>query len=633
MIRVFVPRDAAAVACGADGVAAAIRGAARRAGLDVAIVRNGSRGMLWLEPLVEVEDGGVRYGFGPLDAGGRGGAGGGAGARGAAAAAIAHPQAVGPVEAIPFLARQTRLTFARCGITDPLSLADYAAHGGWQGLRAGARARAGGDRRRGHRLGAARARRGGVPDRASSGRRWRRRRRPQKYIVCNADEGDSGTFADRMIMEGDPFCLIEGMVIAGIAVGRDARLHLPPLGVSARGARRWRRRSPRREAAGWLGARVGGSAHAFHLEVRIGAGRLCLRRGDLAARQPRGQARHRAGEAAAAGAQGAVRAADGDQQRAVAGGGAVHPRRGRRRPTPTSAWGGRAGRCRSRSPATSGTAGSSRRRSGSRSASSSTRSAAARHSGRPVRAVQVGGPLGAYFPPALFDTAFDYEAFAAQDGLIGHGGIVVFDDTRRHGAAGALRLRLLRDRELRQVHALPDRRGARPRDHGPADRRRGSGGDAGAGRGSVPHDEVRIALCARGFHPISGDERADAFPRGLRRRAGACRRLRSRDDDPDPRDRLRHPGLAGRGDGDADHRRRGGDGAGRAPRSCGRRWRWGPRSRSSAPPTCWRASARAGSASSRSRGGRGRRPPAPRRSPRAWSCTPRPSSWRGSGAG
>ena len=82
-------------------------------------------------------------------------------------------------------------------------------------------------------------------------------------------------------------------------------------------------------------------------------------------------------------------------------------------------------------------------------------------SGRPVRAVQVGGPLGAYFPPALFDTAFDYEAFAARDGLIGHGGIVVFDDTRRHGAAGALRLRLLRDRELRQVHALPDRRGAR----------------------------------------------------------------------------------------------------------------------------------------------------------------------------
>ena len=47
----------------------------------------------------------------------------------------------------------------------------------------------------------------------------------------------------------------------------------------------------------------------------------------------------------------------------------------------------------------------------------------------PDRAVQVGGPLGAYFPRALFDTPFDYEAFAAKDGLIGHGGVVVFDDT------------------------------------------------------------------------------------------------------------------------------------------------------------------------------------------------------------
>ena len=58
----------------------------------------------------------------------------------------------------------------------------------------------------------------------------------QKYIACNADEGDSGTFADRMLMEGDPFALIEGMTIAGLAVGATAGLHLSARRVSARGA-------------------------------------------------------------------------------------------------------------------------------------------------------------------------------------------------------------------------------------------------------------------------------------------------------------------------------------------------------------------------------------------------------------
>ena len=213
MTRVFVPRDAAAIACGADEVAGVIAAALP----DLTLVRNGSRGMLWLEPLVEVEDAGTRYGFGPLDA---------AGARALAAAlaegrpagTIAHPQAVGPVEAIPFFARQTRLTFARCGVTDPVSLDDYAAHGGWAGLRRAlalgpeaivAEVTASGLRGRGG---------AGFP----TGIKWKtvaETAAAQKYIVCNADEGDSGTFADRMVMEGDPFMLIEGMAIAGIAVG------------------------------------------------------------------------------------------------------------------------------------------------------------------------------------------------------------------------------------------------------------------------------------------------------------------------------------------------------------------------------------------------------------------------------
>ena len=146
-------------------------------------------------------------------------------------------------------------------------------------------------------------------------------------------------------------------------------------------------------------------------------------------------------------------------------------------------------------------------------------------SGRPVRAVQVGGPLGAYFPRALFDTPFDYEAFTAADGLIGHGGIVVFDDTRGHGQAGPLRHGVLRHRILRQVHALPHRLGARRElvDKIVAGEDRGANLDRA--RRSLQHHEVRIALRPGRVYPLSGDERAHAFPRGFRRRREAPRKL------------------------------------------------------------------------------------------------------------
>ena len=84
-----------------------------------------------------------------------------------------------------------------------------------------------------------------------------------------------------------------------------------------------------------------------------------------------------------------------------------------------------------------------------------------------MRAVQVGGPLGAYFPESLFDTPLDYEAFAAQKGVLGHGGIVVFDDTVDMAQHGAFRDGVLRDRELREVHALPHRLDARRRSDRP----------------------------------------------------------------------------------------------------------------------------------------------------------------------
>jgi formate dehydrogenase iron-sulfur subunit len=199
---------------GAEAVATAVAAEIVSGKLDAKLVRNGSRGLLWLEPLLEIETPQGRIGYGPVKASdvksvladGMGGAGG------------AHALYLGLVDAIPYLAKQQRLTFARCGITDPLSLEDYEAHGGLKGLRraldmapadivkevteSGLRGRGG----------------AGFP----TGIKWKTVlgcEADQKYIVCNADEGDSGTYSDRMIMEGDPFALIEGMAIAGLAVG------------------------------------------------------------------------------------------------------------------------------------------------------------------------------------------------------------------------------------------------------------------------------------------------------------------------------------------------------------------------------------------------------------------------------
>jgi formate dehydrogenase iron-sulfur subunit len=214
VVKVYLPRDASALAMGADEVAEALQAACAARGLAIHLVRNGSRGMAWLEPLLEVQTPAGRVAYGPvaaedvdslLDAGVLHGA--------------AHPLCQGPTEAIPYFARQQRISFARVGVIDPLSLADYEAHGGWAGLK---RAVALGD-------GAAivqqvitsglRGRGGaGFP----TGIKWKtvlNTPATQKFIVCNADEGDSGTFSDRMLMEGDPFTLIEGMAIAGLAVG------------------------------------------------------------------------------------------------------------------------------------------------------------------------------------------------------------------------------------------------------------------------------------------------------------------------------------------------------------------------------------------------------------------------------
>ncbi len=419
--RVFVPRDAGAIAVGAERVAQEIERIAAETGAEIDIVRNGSRGLYWLEPLVEVETKGGRVAYGPVapddvkglfDAGFLEG----------------KPSRLflGLTDEIPFLKRQTRLTFARCGIVDPRSLEDYRAHGGMKGLESAMKmqpaeiveaVKASGLRGRGG---------AGFP----TGIKWEtvlKTEATQKYIVCNADEGDSGTFADRMIMEGDPFLLIEGMTIAGLAVGASKgfiylRSEYPHAEVAMNAAIGAARR------AGLLGGNVGGSGKAFELEVRMGAGSyVCGEETALldSLEGKRGQVRAKPPLPAHKGLFGKPTVINNVLSFAavpfIMAEGAEKYRdygMGRSRGTMPIQLAGNVKHGGLFETAFGVTLGELVNDIGGGTAS-----------GRPVRAVQVGGPLGAYFPPSLFDTPFDYEAFTAKDGLIGHGGIVVFDDT------------------------------------------------------------------------------------------------------------------------------------------------------------------------------------------------------------
>ncbi len=421
MTRLFVPKDVCALALGADTIAREIASLVEAHGFAVEIVRSGSRGLFFLEPLIEVETANGRIGYGPVaptDVAGlfdadflSGGA---------------HPLRIGRPEDHPFLAGQTRLTFARCGLIDPLAIADYAVHGGWRGLQrafeigptgilaevmnSGLRGRGG----------------AGFP----TGIKWKTvadTQADRKYVVCNADEGDSGTFADRMVMEGDPFMLIEGMLICGLAVGATkgfvyCRSEYP------HASRTFNEALAIARHAGWLGKNIQGSGYTFDIELRIGAGAYVCgeetalleslegKRGIVRAKPPLPAHKGLFGRptvvnnvlslaaiplilerGAAFYAEFGIGRSRGTMPIQIAGnvryGGLYETAFGLTLGEIVETIGG-------------GTA-----------------------SGRPVRAVQCGGPLGAYFPHALFDTPFDYEAFAAHSGLIGHGGVVVFDDT------------------------------------------------------------------------------------------------------------------------------------------------------------------------------------------------------------
>ncbi len=421
MIRVYVPRDSAALAAGADDVAAAILDTAIQRGLEVELVRNGSRGLFWLEPLVEVVTDAGRVAYGPVDEadvpslfdagflqGGK------------------HKLALGLTEEIPYLKKQERLTFARMGITDPLSVSDYEAHEGFAGLR---RALASAPEAIVQDVMDAGLRgRGGAAFPAAI--KWKTvaaAQARQKYIVCNADEGDSGTYSDRMTMEGDPYMLIEGMTIASVATGatkgyiyiRSEYPHAINVMIEAIG---------RAQASGYLGDNILATGYSFNLEVRKAAGSYVCgeetamlesiegKRGIVRAKPPipalkglfgqptvinnvityasvpiilsRGAAFYKGYGMGRSRGTLPIQLAGNIKQ-----GGLVEKAFGVTLRELMYDYGG-------------GTA-----------------------SGRPIKAVQVGGPLGAYVPESQWDTPMDYEAWAAVGAVVGHGGIVVHDDT------------------------------------------------------------------------------------------------------------------------------------------------------------------------------------------------------------
>ena len=418
---IYVPIDSSAIALGANQVAEKIASQAQARGIEIKLIRNGSRGMFWLEPMVEVATDKGRIAFGPIEV---------EDVAGLFEAdfihAGSHPKSLGLTEEIPFLKNQERLTFMRVGITEPTSLDDYLAHEGYVGLRHAA-AMAAADVVQ-QVLDSGLRGRGGAA--FPTGIKWKtvlNAAADQKYVVCNADEGDSGTFSDRMVMENDPFMLIEGMTIAGLAVG------------ATRGFIYVRSEYPHAIAAlnkaialanqhGYLGKNICGYGHDFELEVRKAAGSYVCgeetallesiegRRGIVRAKPPLPAIEGLFGKPTVINNVISLAAVP-----LILARGAEFYKN--------------CGMGRSRGTLPIQLAGNVKQGGLVEKAFGVTlrdlldNYAGGTASGRPIRAVQVGGPLGAYMPESQFDTPIDYEAFAAIGATVGHGGIVVFDDT------------------------------------------------------------------------------------------------------------------------------------------------------------------------------------------------------------
>ncbi|MBE9396969.1 NADH-quinone oxidoreductase subunit NuoF [Pontibacterium sp. N1Y112] len=425
-VKVFIPRDTTSLALGAEQLAAEFTAAAEQRNDHVQIVRNGSRGLFWLEPMVEVETPAGRVGYGPvtcadidslLE-------------QGMLKGEQAHPLSLGLAEEIPYLKKQQRLTFARAGITDPVSLDDYQQHDGFAGLR-NALAMSAQDIVDAVKASGLRGRGGAA---FPTGIKWQTvldavptDLSGQKYIVCNADEGDSGTFADRMVMEADPYMLIEGMTIAGLAVGATQgyiylRSEYPVAHQILNEA------IAKAEAAGFLGHNICGSGHAFQLEVRLGAeAYICGEETSLleSLEGKRGLVRAKPPLPAIEGLFGQPTVVNNVLSLAAIPfimdkGAQAYADFGMGRSLGTLPF---------------QLAGNIKRGGLIELAFGLTLReliedfGEGTFSGRPARAVQVGGPLGAYMPESQWDTPLDYEAFSAIGAVLGHGGVVVFDDT------------------------------------------------------------------------------------------------------------------------------------------------------------------------------------------------------------
>jgi formate dehydrogenase iron-sulfur subunit len=418
---VFIPQDSGALSMGAGKVAEAIQNEAQRRGLTIQIVRNGSRGMYWLEPLVEVSTSAGRTAYGPVtprdvpelfDAdfvhGGK------------------HRLSLGSVEAMPYFKNQERLTFSRVGVTDPVSLEDYVALGGYRGLKNALTLS--GEQIIGEVTESGLRGRGGAA--FPTGIKWKTAYSAPsdtKYIVCNADEGDSGTFSDRMLMEGDPFSLIEGMTIAGLAINAtQGYIYLRSEYPHARRTLDYAIHKAYFEHH--LGEDILGSGRTFHLEVRVGAGAyICGEETALleSLEGRRGMIRYRPPLPAVSGLFGKPTILNNVITLAT---------------VPTIFDRGAAfyknfGMGRSRGTLPFQLSGNIRHGGLIEKAFGLTLRqllydfGGGSLTGRPIRAVQVGGPLGAYIPEKQFDTPLDYESFSAITAMLGHGGAVAFDDS------------------------------------------------------------------------------------------------------------------------------------------------------------------------------------------------------------
>lgn len=420
-ITVYVPGDSAALALGADEVAAAIAAGCAQSGRPWKLVRNGSRGMYWLEPLVEVCTAQGRIAYGPVAA---------EDVPALLAAGLLegapHALRLGPTEQMAYLARQERLTFCRMGVTDPLSLSDYEAHQGWAGLKKAVTLSGAAIVEQLHESGL-RGRGGAAFPAAIKWRTVMGAGGGQKYVVCNADEGDSGSFSDRMVLEGDPLMLIEGMAIAGLAVGASqglvyVRSEYPQAVATLRAA------IERATAAGWIGERVAGSDRSFHIEVRMAAGSYVCgeetamleslegKRGIVRAKPPLPALEGLFGKPTLI--HNVISLASAPL--ILARGGAFYRRYGVGQSQGTLPF-QLAGNV-ARGGLVEKAFGLSLREllydfgGGTRS-------------GRPIKAVQVGGPLGSYVPESQWDAPLDYESYAAMGAVLGHGSIVVHDDS------------------------------------------------------------------------------------------------------------------------------------------------------------------------------------------------------------